>query len=95
MCTSRKAHNLVNPNSPEGGGFTSNTMAVREDADVKHRRAESTPSRTAKSTINRGMDASLEAGLALEREAFSYCFCLPDAKEGIRAFLEKRKPVFR
>lgn len=49
----------------------------------------------AKSTINRGVDASLEAGLALEREAFSYCFCLPDAKEGISAFLEKRKPVFR
>jgi len=49
----------------------------------------------AKSTINQGLDASLEAGIALEREAFCYCFCLPDAKEGIRAFLEKRKPVFR
>jgi enoyl-CoA hydratase len=49
----------------------------------------------AKSTLNRGMDASLEAGLALEREAFAYCFSLPDAKEGIRAFLEKRKPIFR
>ncbi|MDF1535746.1 MAG: enoyl-CoA hydratase/isomerase family protein [bacterium] len=48
----------------------------------------------AKSTLNRGMDASLEAGLALEREAFAYCFSLPDAKEGISAFLEKRKPVF-
>jgi len=48
----------------------------------------------AKSTIHRGMDASLEAGLALEREAFAYCFTLPDAKEGISAFLEKRKPVF-
>jgi len=49
----------------------------------------------AKSTINRGMDASLEAGLALEREAFAYCFALPDAKEGISAFLEKRKPNFK
>ncbi|UCG38199.1 MAG: enoyl-CoA hydratase/isomerase family protein [bacterium] len=49
----------------------------------------------AKSTLNRGMDASLEAGLALEREAFAYCFTLPDAREGITAFLEKRKPVFR
>ncbi|MCK5352893.1 enoyl-CoA hydratase/isomerase family protein [bacterium] len=48
----------------------------------------------AKSTLNRGMDASLEAGLALERETFAYCFSLPDAKEGISAFLEKRKPVF-
>jgi enoyl-CoA hydratase len=48
----------------------------------------------AKSSLNRGMDASLEAGLALEREAFALCFSLPDAKEGIAAFLEKRKPVF-
>jgi enoyl-CoA hydratase len=49
----------------------------------------------AKSTISRGMDASLETGLALEREAFAYCFSLPDAKEGISAFLEKRKPEFK
>lgn len=49
----------------------------------------------AKSVLNHGMDASLEAGLAMERDAFAYCFSLPDAKEGIRAFLEKRKPVFR
>ncbi len=48
----------------------------------------------AKSTILRGMDASLEAGLALEREAFAYCFALPDAEEGITAFLEKREPRF-
>jgi enoyl-CoA hydratase len=48
----------------------------------------------AKSTVQKGMDASLEAGLALEREAFAYCFSLPDAREGITAFLEKRKPVF-
>jgi enoyl-CoA hydratase len=48
----------------------------------------------AKSVLNRGMDASLEAGLAMEREAFAYCFSLPDAKEGITAFLEKRPPKF-
>jgi len=48
----------------------------------------------AKSTVLRGMDASLEAGLALEREAFAYCFSLPDAREGITAFLEKRPPRF-
>ena len=48
----------------------------------------------AKSTVLRGMDASLETGLALEREAFAYCFALPDAEEGIRAFLEKREPRF-
>lgn len=48
----------------------------------------------AKTVLNRGLDASLEAGLAMEREAFAYCFSLPDAKEGISAFLEKRPPKF-
>lgn len=66
-------------------------------AQFAHFLASKSPSALAlaKSTINRGMDASLEAGLALEREAFAYCFGLPDAKEGISAFLEKRKPKFK
>lgn len=48
----------------------------------------------AKSAVLKGVEASLEAGLALERESFAYCFALPDAREGIRAFLEKRDPKF-
>lgn len=41
-----------------------------------------------------GMDASLEAGLMLERKAFQLLFASEDQKEGARAFAEKRKPVF-
>jgi enoyl-CoA hydratase len=67
--------------------------AVREFAGLLASKSP-TAIALAKSTINRGMDASLETGLALEREAFAYCFSLPDAKEGISAFLEKRKAVF-
>ena len=48
----------------------------------------------AKSAVLRGMESSLEAGLAMEREAFALCFAHPDAREGISAFLEKRKPEF-
>jgi enoyl-CoA hydratase len=48
----------------------------------------------AKSTILRGLDASLETGLALEREAFALVFTTEDAKEGVRAFLGKRPPRF-
>jgi len=33
-------------------------------------------------------------GLALERELQNRLFAMADAKEGFRAFLEKRKPVF-
>jgi enoyl-CoA hydratase/carnithine racemase len=34
-------------------------------------------------------------GFALERELQNRLFAMGDAKEGFRAFLEKRKPVFQ
>lgn len=49
----------------------------------------------AKSAINRGLDVSLEAGLAYESETVSLTFSTEDKKEGMRAFLEKRKPLFK
>jgi len=42
-----------------------------------------------------GQDASLEAAMVLERKAFQLLFSTADQKEGMRAFLEKRKPEFR
>lgn len=48
-----------------------------------------------KEVILAGMDASLEAGLALERKANALLFASNDQKEGMNAFIEKRKPVFK
>jgi len=42
-----------------------------------------------------GRELSLAEGLAVERDIFSQLFATEDAREGTRAFLEKRKPVFR
>ena len=42
-----------------------------------------------------GADLPLESGLALERELQQRLFTAPDAKEGIDAFLGKRKPRFQ
>ena len=42
-----------------------------------------------------GADAPLEAALRLERKAFQILFDSADKKEGLAAFLEKRKPTFR
>jgi enoyl-CoA hydratase len=47
-----------------------------------------------KEAVLAGEDASLEAGLLLERKAFQLLFATADQKEGMRAFLEKRKPEF-
>lgn len=40
-------------------------------------------------------DVPLNAGLALERKAFQLLFDTQDQKEGMSAFLEKRKPVYQ
>lgn len=47
-----------------------------------------------KEVILAGMDASLEAGLALERKANALLFASRDQKEGMQAFIEKRRPEF-
>lgn len=48
-----------------------------------------------KEVVLAGQDASLEAALALERKAFQILFSSEDQKEGMRAFLEKRKPDYK
>jgi enoyl-CoA hydratase len=48
-----------------------------------------------KEVIALGPDASLETALTLERQAFQLLFTTEDRDEGIAAFLEKRKPVFK
>ena len=47
------------------------------------------------SAVTRGLDLPLAEGLALEAELFSQLFATEDVREGTRAFLEKRAPVFR
>lgn len=45
--------------------------------------------------VIRGAEGTLEEGLALEFEAVEAAGRTEDAREGVMAFLEKRKPVFR
>ncbi|MEK6594347.1 MAG: enoyl-CoA hydratase-related protein [Pseudomonadota bacterium] len=49
----------------------------------------------AKESVLRGLDASLETGLALETKAIQILFSSQDQKEGMAAFIEKRKPRFQ
>ncbi len=48
-----------------------------------------------KEAINRAYESSLTDGLAFERREFHSTFALDDQKEGMRAFVGKRKPQFR
>jgi len=51
--------------------------------------------RSLKKVINCGNEVDLGVGCALEAEAFGLCFGSEDMKEGVSAFLEKRKPEFK
>ncbi len=51
--------------------------------------------RAALSVVNRGVETTHAAGQLLEREAFGKLFETEDGKEGLRAFIEKRKPGFK
>jgi enoyl-CoA hydratase len=48
-----------------------------------------------KEAVLRGMDGALDTGLALETKAIQLLFSSQDQKEGMAAFIEKRKPDFQ
>ena len=48
----------------------------------------------AKECVNRAFEGTLAEGMAYERRMFHALFATADQKEGMQAFLEKRKPAF-
>ncbi len=49
----------------------------------------------AKEAVNRALETTLEEGLRFERRLFHSLFATEDQKEGMTAFIEKRKPAFQ
>jgi len=49
----------------------------------------------AKEAVNRSFETQLDEGLAFERKNFYLTFASADQKEGMSAFIEKRKPVYK
>ena len=45
--------------------------------------------------VDRGLDTTLEAGLQIEADLFAKVFQTEDVREGVEAFINKRKPNFR
>ena len=64
---------------------------------MARRIAEKAPlaARLAKESVNQALETPLQQGLAVERRNFYFLFATEDQKEGMRAFLEKRRGQFK
>jgi len=51
--------------------------------------------RAAKTAMRKGLNMSLKEGLQIEQDLFCMLFGTQDQKEGMAAFMEKRKPIFK
>lgn len=51
--------------------------------------------RAAKQAVNSGMNVDLGTGLSIEADSFALCMTSEDSKEGLNAFIEKRKAEFK
>ena len=50
--------------------------------------------RAAKTSMNVGYDLPMDRAISMDAEHIGICFSSPDRKEGMEAFLEKRKAKF-
>jgi len=48
-----------------------------------------------KKVVNEGINMDFQSALAYEMRCFELLFATEDQKEGMRAFIEKRKPAFK
>jgi enoyl-CoA hydratase len=48
-----------------------------------------------KEAINKGIETDIETGISYESNMFGLCFASEDQKEGMTAFIEKRRPNFK
>jgi len=91
----------INANKACEWGLVNEVFAGRELLDAAletaSRIAENAPIavRQAKQAIHRGLQMSLADGLAFEIEAYSRTVTTADRVEGVRAFNEKRAPIFK
>ena len=83
------ALNLINKVVPLG-------MYLHAAARLAAEIAEMSPIavQLAKEAVNRAFETHLDEGLQFERKNFYLCFSSEDQKEGMKAFIEKRKPQF-
>jgi enoyl-CoA hydratase len=76
--------------------LTSNSLLI-DEAIKKAQEFASRPQlalRANKTAVNEGLKMNLNSALSYEARCFEILFSTQDLKEGMTAFIEKRKPVF-
>jgi enoyl-CoA hydratase len=92
---------LLSAAEAEQAGLVARVVAAAEWPDAALELAAAIATRApvaqllAREAVEQAFEASLEAGLGLERRAFAQAFASADAREGIDAFLAKRDPVWQ
>ncbi len=84
------AHGLVNQVVPKGEHLTAAVKLAKEVAERAPIAAQ-----LAKEAVLAAFETPLEEGLALERKNFFLLFATEDMREGMQAFIEKRKANFQ
>ena len=91
---------MMDADEAERAGLVSRIVPVADlvDEAVKTAQKIATMSRPAammvKDVVNRAYETTLSEGVRYERRMFQACFGMPDQREGMAAFIEKRKPKF-
>ncbi|MEG6523721.1 enoyl-CoA hydratase/isomerase family protein [Desulfotomaculum sp. 1211_IL3151] len=91
---------IIDAASAEKIGLVNKVVSIDtllEEAKAVAKRMAGKPTvaiKMAKEAINTGSNVDIHAGLAFEIQAFVTAFASADAKEGLGAFLEKRKPNY-
>jgi enoyl-CoA hydratase len=72
-------------------------MTILVAQRIARQLAEKAPlaARMAKEAVLKAFESPLSEGLAAERKSFYFLFSTEDQKEGMHAFLEKRRGVFK
>jgi len=92
---------MMNAEEAERSGLVSRIVAAEKLLDEAKDAATVIASMSlpsvlmAKEAVNRAYESGLQEGILFERRAFHSLFATDDQKEGMKAFVDKRAPVFK
>jgi len=93
--------NMIKAVEAEKIGLVNNVVPQEELMDEALKMAKKIASngqiavKYSKAAINRGISCDIDTANEIEKDLFGLCFATEDQKEGMAAFIEKRKPEFK